>query len=151
MPEMTPIFARSGSKPDDTEVSARVLNKIQRFVCAMYRKSSPHGKVNKARHEMFSDGVAIENIPPAEGVLLKKVKRAILTCITWHHALDLCSPKLDPQNLGWKKENGKWKPHWSDLPIVVDAMKTLISCGRKKKCTGNCKCVQFVGLDCTPA
>ena len=151
MPEMTPIFARLGSKEEKIAISDRDFKSLQRFVCVMYRRSSPHVRVNDARHAMFADGVVIENIPPTEGALLQKTNRALLASIPWHHALDISPPKPNPQNLGWKKENGRWKPHWSDLPIVVDALKKLIRCGCKKKCTGNCKCIQYVGLDCTPA
>ena len=151
MPEMTPIFARLGSKGGNSSISARDFKYLQRFVCIMYRKSSPHVKVNEARHAMFAEGIAIEHIPPTEGALMQKAKRALLQSIPWHYALDLCPPKPPAQNFGWKKVNGKWKPHWSDLSIVVDSIRNLISCGCKKRCTGNCKCIQFVGLECTPA
>ena len=82
---------------------------------------------------------------------MQKAKRALLQSIFWHCAIDLCSPKPPAQNFGWKKVNGKWKPHWSDLPVVIDSLRKLISCGCKKRCTGNCKCIQFVGLDCIPS
>ena len=117
----------------------------------MYRRTSPHEKVNEARHAMFADGVSIENIPPTEGALLQKCKRAVLASISWHSACDKEPPKPDAAAFGWKKENGRWMPHWSDLPIVMNAIKELISCGCKKKCVGKCKCLQFPGLDCTPA
>ena len=77
----------------------------------MYRKNSPHVNVNEAHHAMFAEGVAIEHIPPTEGALKEKAKRALLQSISWHYALDLCPPKLPAQNFGWKKVNGKWKPH----------------------------------------
>ena len=70
MPEMTPVFALLGSKADQVTISERDFEKIQRFVCVMYRRSSPHAKVDEARHAMFADGVAIENIPPTEGALM---------------------------------------------------------------------------------
>ena len=151
MPEMTAVFARLGSRGIDSEISARDFRLLQRFVCVMYRRTSPHEKVNEARHAMFADGVSIENIPPTEGALLQKCKRAVLASIPWHSACDKEPPKPDAAAFGWKKENGRWMPHWSDLPIVMNAIKELISCGCKKKCVGKCKCLQFPGLDCTPA
>ena len=151
MPEITPIFAQLGSNGVNSTISATDFKYLQRFVCVMYRKKSPHVKVNEARHAMFAEGVGIEHIPPTEGALMQKAKRALLQSIFWHCAIDLCSPKPPAQNFGWKKVNGKWKPHWSDLPVVIDSLRKLISCGCKKRCTGNCKCIQFVGLDCTPS
>ena len=64
MPEMTPIFARLGSKGVNSTISARDFRYLQRFVCVMYRKNSLHVNVSEACHAMLTEGVAIEHIPP---------------------------------------------------------------------------------------
>ena len=93
MPEITPIFAQLGSNGVNSTISARDFKYLQRFLCDMYRKNSPHVKFNEARHAMITEGVAIEHIPPTEGALMQNAKRALLQIIFWHSALDLCPPK----------------------------------------------------------
>ena len=55
MPEITPIFAQLGSNGVNSTISATDFKYLQRFVCVMYRKKSPHVKVNKARYAMFAE------------------------------------------------------------------------------------------------
>ena len=92
MPEITPIFAQLGSNGVNSTISAMDFKYLQLFVCVMYRKKSPNVKVNEACHAMFAEGVGIEHIPPTEGALKQKAKRALLQSIFWHCEIDLCSP-----------------------------------------------------------
>ena len=134
MPEITPIFAQLGSNGVNRTISARDFKYLKGFVRVMYKKISSHVKVNETRHAMIADeGLAIEHIPSTEGALVQKAQRALFQSIIWH--------KPSTQNFGWKKVNGKWKPHWPGLPVVVNSLRKLISSGCKKRCTGNCKCI----------
>ena len=108
MPDITPIFAQLvGSNGVNSTIPARDFKYLQHFVCVMYSKNSPHVKLNGARHATIVEGVAIKHIPPTEGALMQKAKRALLQNIFWHSALDLCPPKPPAQNFSWKKVNGK--------------------------------------------
>ena len=82
----TPIFAQLGSNGINSTISARDFKYLQRFLCDMYRKNSPHVKFNEACHAIIAEGVAIEHIPPTAGTFMQKAKRALLQIIFWHFA-----------------------------------------------------------------
>ena len=141
MPEITPIFAQLGSNGVNSTISATDFKYLQLFVCVM----------KLVMQCSLKEQALSTSLQQKAHSCKRQRERALLQSIFWHCAIDLCSPKPPAQNFGWKKVNGKWKPHWSDLPVVIDSLRKLISCGCKKRCTGNCKCIQFVGLDCTPS
>ena len=87
MPDITPIFAQLvGSNGVNSTIPARDFKYLQHFVCVMYSKNSPHVKLNEAHRAMIVEGVAIKHIPPTEGALMQKTKRALLQIIFWHSA-----------------------------------------------------------------
>ena len=114
------------------------------FFNIAYRKNSPFLEVNHSRQAMLEDWVSIENCLSSKwGLTLSSVQSG-----TVHWKLDQSFPLY--QTGGWiKGKNGIWVPHWSDYPIIADALLEIIRCGCKKHCSGNCTFCQY-GLPCSP-
>lgn len=63
------------------ELHTTIFANLQRFMCEMYSRSSPHTEVNKPQFAIFAAGCLIEHIPPTEASLLQHVKHAVLCVV----------------------------------------------------------------------
>ena len=95
----------------------------------LYHKTSSKLEVNESRFELFSAMKRqIDNIPPTAASLVEHTKRAVLQANIWHQIDRKETNELDPASFGWRVIEGKWKPHWSDLPEVSSICRELIKC-----------------------
>ena len=113
------------------------------FVVLPYNKTSSKLEVNESRFELFSAmNRQIDNIPPTATSLVEHTKRAVLQANIWHQIDRKETNELDPASFGWRAIEGKWKPHWSDLPEVSNMCHELIKCGCRQCKPSSCKCRQ---------
>ena len=117
---------------------------LEKFVCEVYcpSLSTQFSSVNKIRFYLFrTKGSEGENLPPTKGALMQHIKRArIMSTIALSYKQPYPSLPILEGN-GWVKQDGKDKPHTSDLPPAPEAILELIKCGCKGACTTNrCAC-----------
>ena len=123
---------------------------LEKFTIAMYDKGSTSVDINEARREMFTKkSTGIESIPPTKDALLQHAKRAVYQAGIWSTCYQNEPIYPNPQEFGWRVEEGKYVPLWMTLPEASKACKELIKCGCKSSrgCT-TCKCAKS-GLRCT--
>ena len=126
------------------------IEHLEKFVIAMYDRSSTATCVNDAWLELFArKQKSYQSIPPTRAALVQHLKHSICQAgCTWSQAT-VCQPEtLSPADWGWIKEADVWKTCWSMLPPIATSCQELTKCGCKRECHGNCKCYRF-GLSCT--
>ena len=138
------------SKPYSTEVSDRDMSILEKFVVAMYDRSSTFTTVNDARLDLFARKQrSYQAIPPTRASLEKHAQRAAYQAgLIWGQATKTNPDIPCPERWGWRKEADQWKINWTDLPPVASSCQELTKCGCKKGCCGRCKCYRS-GLVCT--
>ena len=115
-----------------------------RYVIVTYSRSSPHTDLSTARHALFIEGRSIECLPPTEGALIQHCYRAVLKAFVWVQSTIPNPHQLNPASFGWMKKSDEWSPFWTDQQHVCEALRKLVSCRCRKRCTGNCKCCTLV-------
>ena len=149
MPEDTDLFIKLGTERKNS-LSPDDLALLTRYVIVMYSRSSPHTDLSTARHALFIEGRSIECLPPTEEALIQHCYRAILQAFVWVHSTIPNPRQLDPASFGWVKQSDEWGRFWTDQPHVCEALRKLVSCRCKKRCSGNCKCCTY-GFACSAA
>ena len=142
------VFSKLSKYPPT--VGDEDIENLEKFVIAMYDRSSIAKCVDDARLELFArKQKSYQSIPPTQAALVQHLKRSAYQagCI-WSQAT-VCQPEiLSPADWGWIKEVDIWKTYWSTLPPIATSCQELTKCGCKMECHGNCKCYRF-GLPCT--
>ena len=147
-PEVSGVFGKLSCYPaavhnDDIKV-------LEKFVVAMYDRSSSAEAVNDARLEMFARKQRpYDAIPPTRAALVQHIKRAVYQAASiWSQAL-VCQPTVEsPADWGWKKDGDIWTIFWTSLQPVAQSCRQLTRCQCKASCHGRCKCYKF-SLKCT--
>lgn len=122
---------------------------LEKFVVAMYDKSSMSPSVDQTRLDLFARKQRpYMNIPPTQAALCQHARRATYQASIWCCAMDP-RPNLGcPSDWGWIKEGSRWKVHWSNLSPIAENCQELAKCRCKKGCKSRCKCYRS-GLACT--
>ncbi len=139
--DVTSVFSKLSKYPPT--VGDEDIENLEKFVIAMYDKSSTAKSVDDARLEPY------KSIPPTRAALMQHLKCSAYQagCI-WSQAT-VCQPEtLSPAVWGWTKEADIWKTCWTTLPPIATSCQELTKCGCKMECRGNCKCYRF-NLPCT--
>lgn len=123
---------------------------LEKFVVAMYDRSSTTTTVNDARLDLFTRKQrSYQAIPPTQASLQKHAQHATYQAgLIWGQATDPNPDLPNPEQWGWRKEGDEWRIHWTDLPSIAYSCQELTKCGCKKVCCGRCKCF-WSGLVCT--
>ena len=130
------------------DISSPHFKLIERFTVILYDRTSTTDSVNKARREPFSQkDRSLENLPLTQDVLLQHVLRVAHQSGIWTNSVVSDFEIPNPDDWGWKLEDGQWQPIWTTLPPASTACTELINCNCKKSCT-RCKCSQ-ASLPCT--
>lgn len=93
-----------------------------------------------------------ERLPPTENAAMYHVLRVHFQVVQWRF---LTEGQLNPEEWGWKNENGVLVPIDTDLKAAPDDVLNIISCKckmvRKSPCGSQlCSCRKH-GLSCVPA
>lgn len=84
----------------------------------------------------------IENLPPTNGSFLQHLKRAVYQGSLCWGCFDKTMILPDPNLWGWTLSQGKYFPHWTDLPELSKACRDFTKCNCKKGCPPRCGCKQ---------
>lgn len=125
---------------DQSEVSGQLISGLERFVCAMYGKSTT-SEINKVRYELFKqkfnpksssklssgDGVDLSLLPPCQSSLKMHINRANYQALLWKSA-SLQNPDIPgPDGHGWKAEEGNLVYVWSDGDVLPPELSDILS------------------------
>lgn len=146
--DVTTTFARLSQKPaavDDDD-----LQILEKFVVALYDRSSSQASVNEARLDLFARKQrSYDSIPPTQAALREHVKRAAYQGgVIWGQATVAAPALSSPAEWGWVKKGALWNVLWTTLPPIAASCQELTRCACKKGCSGRCKCYRS-GLPCT--
>ena len=140
--EATPVFMKLSHQPTIEDVK-NTMPSINRFTVLLYNRTSNSLITNECRRELFCQGTEIDKIPPTEAALWKHTCRS--ACIAGYDWSQSTIPKKElpsPEEWGWKIQDGKYTPHWTELPESSIAIRDLVRCrcNPEKGCKGCCKC-----------
>jgi len=129
------------------------LDKVEEFVCLLYKAPCSMSGVDRARHDLFQKGKkAIEMLPPTSDALELHLSRANHQAKVWLQAnkSDVVIPS--PQETGgWQVMDKRLEVVWLRKPSVPSSCLELVTCGCKTKCcTHTCICHRK-GQPCKPA
>ena len=125
--DVTSVFIKLRNQSSLSEVKD-AMPTLERFTVLLYSRSSNALITNECRWELFSQGKAINNIPPTGAVLWKRAPRSILCRPRVGSGLDGNSSTAIDRGMGWKYDSGKLIPDWTDLPEASSAVRDLIKC-----------------------
>ena len=125
--DVTSVFIKLRNQSSLSEVKD-AMPTLERFTVLLYSRSSNALIANECRLELFSQGKAINNIPPTGAVLWKRAPRSILCRPRVGSVLDGNSSTAIDRGMGWKYDSGKLIPDWTDLPEASSAVRDLIKC-----------------------
>ena len=125
--DVTSVFIKLRNQSSLSEVKD-AMPTLERFTVLLYSRSSNALITNECRWELFSQGKAINNIPPTGAVLWKRAPRSILCRPRVGSVLDGNSSTAIDRGMGWKYDSGKLIPDWTDLPEASSAVRDLIKC-----------------------
>ena len=125
--DVTSVFIKLRNQSSLSEVKD-AMPTLERFTVLLYSRSSNALITNECRWELFSQGKAINNIPPTGAVLWKRAPRSILCRPRVGSVLDGNSSTAIDRGMGWKYDSGKLIPDWTDLPEASSAVCDLIKC-----------------------
>ena len=114
-PDVTEVFIRLADLQD---IRAEDKDKLERFVCLMYDRTSPVSEVNQCRRFLFvKKARTIENCTPSSNALIEHIKRSQERSHKWTQSLNPIEPVIDIEKWGWiVKPDGLVYPRWSTLP-----------------------------------
>ncbi|KAJ8397883.1 hypothetical protein AAFF_G00435720 [Aldrovandia affinis] len=147
--EVTTAFCTLAATPTISTVDD-YMDSLERFVVLLYDRTSSQEHVNEARKHLFTQrSRSIEAIPPTREALRQHIKRAAYQAGFCWGLMMICTPELpSPSEWGWVQSDNGWGICWTTLPEATEACRQLITCGCKKGCKGQCKCVKAT-LQCT--
>ena len=125
--DVTSVFIKLRNQSSLSEVKD-AMPTLERFTVLLYSRSSNALITNECRWELFSQGKAINNIPPTGAVLWKRAPRSILCRPRVGSVLDGNSSTAIDRGMGWKYDSGKLTPDWTDLPEASSDVRDLIKC-----------------------
>ena len=125
--DVTSVFIKLRNQSSLSEVKD-AMPTLERFTVLLYSRSSNALITNECRWELFSQGKAINNIPPTGAVLWKRAPRSTLCRPRVGSVLDGNSSTAIDRGMGWKYDSGKLIPDWTDLPEASSAVRDLIKC-----------------------
>ena len=131
-PDITNVFCTLSDIPTLAQVNASIPA-IERFTVLLYQRSSNCMDTNECRQELFCQGKSIDSIPPTSVALMQDTLRAAFIA---GHVLSQSTKRMQqlqtPEDWGWRlQEDGRYKPHWSDLPEAAIGDRELIRCSCK--------------------
>lgn len=135
---------------NEFRVDSKALKCIERFVILLYDKATPICDINEARKYFFTKKQRpLQSLPPTRESLVQHVRRAVLQGVfLWGQSL-ISSPNIpDPEQWGWKLNEGVYQPLWSTSPEALVACQELLSCKCKITCSQKCSCAR-AELKCT--
>ena len=150
--QMNPALRQTfGSLGERVPARQDDLNKLERFVCALYNDHLCQS-VNELRYKLFCKSKSLQShqLPPTKEALENHLKRANYQSFIWKHALQT-EVNQSPDGQGWQQKNGQLEICWTNQAPAPQAGMELICCCCKGSCqTRCCSCVSN-GLPCTEA
>ena len=116
----------------------QIFDVMQRFVVLLYNRTCDLNNDNKARNQLFFQGLrTLENTPPTGAALLQHCKGAVYQeGYAWGQALLILSPDLpNPVDWGWVEKQHNYISFWTTLPVVSQVCSQVIKCGCNQTCT----------------
>lgn len=135
---------------NELRVNSKALGCIERFVILLYDKATSICDINEARKYLFTKKQRpLQSLPPTRESLVQHVRRAVLQGVfIWGQSLT-SSPNIpDPEQWGWKLNEGVYQPLWNTSPEALVACKELLSCKCRVTCSQKCSCTR-AELKCT--
>lgn len=115
---------------------------MEAYTCELYGQKECRN-VNDARVRLFKLGKHDDlSLPPNQDSLQKHVERANFQAAIYKQCLIPNQEIGEPENNGWKMDEGKLAIHWMTLPPAPEGIMELVHCSCKKtKCAQNkCSC-----------
>ena len=146
---LTEVFQVLSEQP--TEISTREIDEIEKFVKYVYYTSFECDSIDIQRMRQFEyhAETSLRLIPPSRNGLIEHLKRA---CFQggwiWREAINNIDTP-DPENWGWKLNDGKYHPRWQNYEPDIDVLTVCQVCSCKKALCRNCKCSKL-GENCLP-
>ncbi|XP_026804078.1 uncharacterized protein LOC113560765 [Rhopalosiphum maidis] len=137
------IFNNESSSPEEIECAG------EKYLLALYKAPAHITSLNNLRHHIFHKTAAsnkkqvqLARLPPTIDAAREHLHRVYLQIQLWR------GNRLNPQNWGWKEDNGKLNPVFTKKPPAPDTLLKVISCACAKTCEQNCSC-RKAGLLCS--
>lgn len=109
MPELDKVFEHLSTHTVESNENA--LSVMERFVVAMYDRSSACTDVNECRRVLYTKkNRAIENIPPTCNALIQHLKRASLQAQIWTACFYANIEQYNPSDWGWRTSEHGYEP-----------------------------------------
>ena len=123
-----------GNLGESHEISDKTSADMESFVCSLYGKPSL-ASVNDTRYSIFRTKYAPSTathplaklkgadpslLPPSKPVLHQKLLRSNLVAHTWKNAHRPVACEMNPSELGWTLDDGKYKPLWYAGPQLPE-------------------------------
>lgn len=123
------------------EINYQDHEPIERFVIAMYDKSSSLLSVDKTRLDIFARKQrSYDNIPPTKAALIEHVKRAAYQAgFLWGQTLVCQMETVDPGNWDWRT----WDIVWTKLEPIAKSCQQLTKCVCNTECRLRCTCYRL--------
>ena len=141
--EATPVFMKLSDQPTNEDVK-KAMPTINPLTVLLYYKTSNSLTKNECRRELFCQGRETDKIPPKEAALWKHTcKSSYIAGYDWIQSTIPKKELPSPEEWGWKFQDGKYTPHWTELPEASIAIRDLVRyrCNPEKGCKGRCKCL----------
>ena len=124
--EATPVFMKLSDQPT-IEDAKKAMPTINRFTVLLYNKTSNSLTTNECRRELFCQGREIDKIPPTEAALWKHTCRsAYIAGYDWSQSTIPKKYLPSPEEWGWKFQDGKYTPYWTELPEGSGSVTKLV-------------------------
>lgn len=137
------IFNNESSSPEEIERAG------EKYLLALYKAPAHITSLNNLRHHIFHKTAAfnqkqveLARLPPTIDAAREHLYRVYLQIQLWR------GKRLNPQNWGWKEDNGKLYPVFTKKPPAPDTLLKVINCACAKTCEQNCS-IRKAGLLCS--
>ena len=109
------------------------LNKLERFVCALYNDHLCQS-VNEHRYKLFCKSKSLQShqLPPTKEALENHLKRANYQSFIWKHALQT-EVNQSPDGQGWQQKNGQLEIYWTNQAPAPQAVMELAAAKDRAK------------------
>ena len=103
------------------------LNKLERFVCALYNDHLCQS-VNELRYKLFCKSKSLQShqLPPTKEALENHLKRANYQSFIWKHALQT-EVNQSPDGQGWQQKNGQLEIYWTNQALALTVLARTIA------------------------
>ena len=67
-------------------------------------------------------------LPPTQAALLQHARRSVYQASIWLKCMENKVDPPDPSNFGWRLEESRFVPHWTNLPPISTECSALLKC-----------------------